>query len=132
MKISFLRELITNTLRSATFIMAAFLLPNVAVSADPLDKLSPELKEELAYTTGVQAFIYAYPLLHVNHFRYLFNGEKSPKYNGPANSLNHIRVLEAGKNAAAASPNHDTLYTLAFVDLTEPLVFDVPAMANIW
>ena len=130
MKINFLEVLVTNTLRPFTLVVAAFLLPGLAISADPLDKLSPDLKEELAYTTGVQAFIYAYPLLHVNHFRYLFNGEKSPKYNGPANSLNHIRVLESGKNAAAASPNHDTLYTLAFVDLTEPFVFDVPAMSD--
>ena len=129
-QINFFRVLSANILLPAVLVIAALLLPSTDVSADSLDKLSPELKEELAYTTGVQAFIYAYPLLHVNHFRYLFNGEKSPRYNGPANSLNHNRELEAGKNAAAASPNHDTLYTLAFVDLSEPLVFDVPAMSD--
>jgi len=65
MKLNFLQVLITNTLRPVTLVVAAFLLPGLAISADPLDKLSPDLKEELAYTTGVQAFIYAYPLLHV-------------------------------------------------------------------
>lgn len=71
--------------------------------------LSPKLREELAYITGVHAFIYSYPLLHVNHFRYLYNSPESPVYAGPANSLNHSRVLSSSKNAAAASPNHNTL-----------------------
>jgi len=96
--------------------------------ADELSSLSPRLKEELAYTTGVQAFIYSYPLVHINHFRYLFHSPDSPMYMAPANAMGHSRVLSSSSRGAAATPNNDTLYTLAFLDLSEPVVFDVPAM----
>lgn len=61
--------------------------------AAALDALSPEAKEELAYSTGIQALVYAYPPLHVNQFRYLFHSPSAPSYCGPANQLNHFREL---------------------------------------
>jgi hypothetical protein len=45
------------------------------------------------------------------------------------NQLNHARKLASSSDATAASPNNDTLYTLAFVDLSEqPLLIETPAM----
>lgn len=99
--------------------------------AEPLDSFSPALKEELAYTTGVQAFVYSYPLLHVNQFRYMFNAPAAPTYRGPANHFNHSRQLASSQQATAASPNNDTLYTLAFLDLSEqPVLIDTPQMGD--
>jgi len=99
--------------------------------AASLDSFSPEAREELAYTTGVLAFIYAYPLLHVNQFRHMFNAPQAPTYRGPANQLNHARKLASSSQATAASPNNDTLYTLAFLDLSEqPIVVETPAMGD--
>jgi hypothetical protein len=100
------------------------------IRANQLISISPELKEELAYTTGVQALIYSYPLVHINHFRYLFHAPASPMYMGPANALGHSRQLSSSSKGAAATPNNDTLYTLAFLDLSQPVIFDVPEMGN--
>ena len=100
--------------------------------AASLDALSPESREELAYSTGVQAFIYAYPLLHVNQFRHLFHSPSAPSYRGPANRLNHFRELTTARSkGTAASPNNDTLYTLTFMDLSsQPVVVETPAMGD--
>ena len=100
--------------------------------AAPLDALSPEAREELAYSTGIQAFIYAYPLLHVNQFRHLFHSPAAPSYRGPANQLNHFRELaNASSKGTAASPNNDTLYTLTFMDLSEqPVIVETPDMGD--
>jgi hypothetical protein len=75
----------------------------------------------------VQAFIYSYPLLHVNKFRHIFNAPQAATFNGPANHLNHARKLSSSQQATAASPNNDTLYPLAFLDLSEqPVRIDGP------
>jgi hypothetical protein len=99
--------------------------------AGPLDSFSPEAKEELAYATGVQAFIYSYPLLHVNKFRHMFNAPETSTFRGPANHLNHARRLASSQQATAASPNNDTLYTLAFLDLSgQPVRIDTQEMGD--
>jgi hypothetical protein len=99
--------------------------------AGGLQSLSPELKEELAYSTGLQAFIYSYPLVHANKFRYTFHSDDSPMYIGPANYLNHYRHLVTAKTATASAPNTDTLYTYAFLDLSDgPIILETPAMGD--
>ena len=99
--------------------------------AGSLDSFPPETREELAYVTGVQAFIYSYPLLHVNKFRHMFNAPEAATYTGPANHLNHARRLASSQQATAASPNNDTLYTLAFLDLSGQAVrIDTPEMGD--
>jgi hypothetical protein len=110
---------------------AGLLLTLSVARAGSLDSFPPEAKEELAYATGVQAFIYSYPLIHVNLFRHMFHNKSAPSYRGPANQLNHRRQLQSSKEATAASPNNDTLYTLAFVDLSsQPLVIETPEMGD--
>jgi hypothetical protein len=104
---------------------------NVSRSEELPAGLSAEDKEELAYTTGVQAFIYSYPLLHVNQFRHMIHSTDSPRYRGPANQLNHSRALRTASESTAASPNNDTLYTLAFLDLAQgPVLIHTPQMAD--
>lgn len=98
---------------------------------DEMDGLSAADREELAYTTGVQAFIYSYPLLHVNEFRHMFHSPDSAAYRGPANRLNHARKLASGSAATAATPNNDTLYTLAFLDLSQgPILLETPKLGD--
>ena len=115
-------------------LVCAWLLIAVSLQAPAasLDFLSPESREELAYSTGIQAFIYAYPLLHVNQFRHAFHSPSSPSYRGPANEFNHFRqLITASTKSSAASPNNDTLYTLTWVDLSEqPVVVEIPAMGD--
>ena len=120
-------------MRIAALAFACLLsIVGVQSSAATLDALSPESREELAYTTGMQAFIYAYPLLHVNQFRHLFHSPSAPSYRGPANKLNHFRELTTAKSkGVAASPNNDTLYTLTFMDLSEgPVLVEAPDMGD--
>jgi hypothetical protein len=123
-------QMFTNVL-SRTLILGLLGLWLSRTWAGPLDSFSPATKEELAYATGVQAFIYSYPLLHVNQFRYMFNAPAAPTFRGPANQLNHSRQLASSQKGTAASPNNDTLYTLAFLDLSEqPVLIDTPEMGD--
>lgn len=95
------------------------------------NEMPDELREELAYSLGVQAYTYAYPLVHTNKFRWIWHSKDSPMYRGPANQLNHNRVLMNAETTVAATPNNDTLYTLAFLDLSQaPLIIEVPAMGE--
>ncbi|MFK7730871.1 MAG: DUF1254 domain-containing protein [Pseudomonadales bacterium] len=94
-------------------------------------EMPDELREEFAYSLGVQAYVYAYPLVHTNKFRWIWHSKDSPMYRGPANQLNHNRVLMNAETTVAATPNNDTLYTLAFLDLSEaPLIIEVPAIKD--
>ncbi len=95
------------------------------------NEIPDKLREEFAYSLGVQAYVYAYPLVHTNKFRWIWHSKDSPMYRGPANQLNHNRVLMNAETTVAATPNNDTLYTLAFLDLSQgPLIIEVPAMGE--
>jgi hypothetical protein len=123
-------KLVTNALSNILLLCLLGIWLSSA-SAGSLDSFSPEAKEELAYATGIQAFVYSYPLLHVNRFRHMFNSPESATFRGPANHLNHSRKLASSQQATAASPNNDTLYTLAFLDLSEqPVRIDTPQMGD--
>ena len=119
-------------IRKNLLLLALTALISVSASAaTDTQRLSAELREEMAYTLGVQAYIYAYPLVHTNLFRWMWHDEKSPRYVGPANKLNHFRELMNAESTVAATPNNDTLYTLAFLDLNEsPVVIEVPEMGD--
>lgn len=123
-----------------TMIKTLFRLPTLTITiltliisanVQSIAEMPDELREETAYTLGVQAYTFAYPLVHTNLFRWMWHNEKSPNYMGPANQLNHFRELMNAESTVAATPNNDTLYTLAFLDLrSAPMIIDVPATGD--
>jgi hypothetical protein len=78
---------------------------------------------------AIEAFVYGYPL--VEQTRTLFAGaEGKGPFAAPVNTFKHVRVVLDAKMArelGIVSPNNDTLYTIATVDVgPEPVVLRVP------
>jgi hypothetical protein len=85
-------------------------------------------KEEAAYAIGMQAYIWGYPLVEMYRFRDASTRGPDPAgVNAPINQFGHARRLVDDKLKLAHYPNSDTLYSLAWLDLTaEPQVLTIP------
>ena len=76
------------------------------------------------------AFIFFYPL--VENYKTLWHqavNEDNVRYRGPFNSFSHARDLIGPSFDTVVTPNNDTLYSLAWLDLrAEPLVLSLPSI----
>jgi hypothetical protein len=80
------------------------------------------MTEEQIYELSLQAYIYGYPLvlMEITKQVYLEQGT-------PLNQFRHAKTFPSPKTKIVVRPNVDTLYSLAWVDLSiEPLILSVP------
>jgi hypothetical protein len=79
--------------------------------------LSPALAQEIAQ----EAYLYLYPLVLMDLTRkQLINLDpKTNPMGGPANAFTHIRAFPTAEMRAVVRPNFDTLYSSAWLDLTQ-------------
>jgi hypothetical protein len=83
--------------------------------------------ETAAYKNGVQAYIYGYPLILMDVTRQLGTQPNAPGPHGVINQFVNILTFPDPNFTLIVSPNADTLYTTAFLDLArEPIVLHVP------
>lgn len=86
-------------------------------------------REEYAYTLGVQAYIFGYPWIYMSALRYQWTSQyvnEDTAY-APVNHFWHAPRLVNAKWRDGGSPNNDTLYSMAWVDLSkEPVILSVP------
>ena len=96
--------------------------------------MSEKARKELAYTIGIQAYIWGYPVVINETSRIGMAGgdEVVPsKLRGPLNTLVHAKELLTPEFEDVQPPNNDTLYTTAWLDLRDgPMVLRVPDMAG--
>ncbi len=113
-----------------TLVVVACLFPLAAVSGAgdaPKAPSTERLREELAYTIGVQAYIYGYPVVEMYRTRYIHVDSPKNKERTPLNTFRHARRLLDASFTAVVSPNNDTLYSSAWLDLsTGPVLLSVP------
>ena len=89
-----------------------------------------------ATTTGAEtvadAFIYGYPLVIMDATRRISTAVPSPApTRAPVNQFAHLPAFPDASFTDVVSPNADTLYSAAWLDLsTEPVVLSVPDMGN--
>ena len=98
--------------------------------------MSPRLdwKAEYAYTAGMQAFIYGFPYIYNAKLRHDWVTQARDPAVVPYAAVNHFwhaaRVMDASYRDGGC-PNNDTLYSLAWLDLSEePVILSHPAMAG--
>lgn len=78
---------------------------------------------------GSEAYIYGYPLVLMDVTRESMS--ESTKGASKMNKFSHVRAFPTPETTAVVSPNSDTLYSTAWLDLSqEPLVLSVPAMGD--
>lgn len=90
--------------------------------------LSPQdhAAEEYAYTLGVQAYVYGYPVVEMYRTRYGHVFAANATHPG-LNRFRHVRDLAGPSSTSVVAPNNDTLYSSAWLDLAQqPVVLDVP------
>ncbi|HEV7283466.1 MAG TPA: DUF1254 domain-containing protein [Kaistia sp.] len=121
------------TRRTAT-LLGAGLLGSAALS--PAFALDGPLSDIVAgrddFWTGVEAYIYGYPLVTMEMTRRVVTNVAEPK--GTRAPMGHLIKLREYPNASfrdVTAPNADTLYTTAFVDVgSEPWMFAYPDMGE--
>jgi hypothetical protein len=82
------------------------------------------------YELGAEAYEYGIPLLDEDRiFRTSTSVSKTVRGNAPVNRFAHARRLADAAARTVVAPNHDTLYSLAWLDLSRrPQVIHVPRM----
>jgi hypothetical protein len=87
-------------------------------------KLSPEDVHDIA----VDAYVFGYPLVLMDVTRRLATATaRANEHRAPINQFCHMRRYPDDSFADIVSPNADTLYSTAWIDLSfEPLVLSVP------
>ncbi len=94
--------------------------------------LGPNLSEQQVRSIAVDAYIYGYPLVLMDITRQVFTNVSTVGENtAPINQLGSKRTFPDPSLTEVVSPNADTLYSFAFLDLfKEPMVLSVPEMGN--
>jgi hypothetical protein len=87
---------------------------------------------EEAVSTATEAYIYGYPLITMDMTRKRLTNVASPDAShAPVGQLLKLRSYPAVDNHAVTAPNADTLYTMAWLDLSkEPWIFGIPDMGD--
>lgn len=97
-------------------------LPLASATASPITK-------EEAHSIGVEAYVYLYPLVTMDITRKQMTNVAPGKElgRGPMNTFVNVRQYPLANFRDVVRPNFDTLYSIAWVDLTkEPQVISVP------
>lgn len=130
-----MNDLITNVRRHAiaatagvATVLCAGIAPALAAQTDSTTSATPVAwNEEFAYLTGMQAYIYGYPAIRYAELRAQWIASGKGPIQTAVDRYWHSRNLSDPKLQYGGSPNRETPYSLAFVDLTpSPVVLTVP------
>jgi hypothetical protein len=114
---------------SVVWIVTGLLLATAALA--PARAAEPAQDEALAYAIGVQTYINGFPLMDL--YRTLWETSFDPK-RGHDRTLNEYFVFDrliTSKDDWVITPNNDTIYLRAFLDLrAEPVILVIPPMGD--
>jgi hypothetical protein len=107
--------------RCLSLVAVCLFLSAMAAKAEPIT-------EQQAHAIGVDAYLYFYPLVTMDLTRkQLSNVEPGKGFGGPMNTFTNVPAYPTAEDRAVVRPNFDTLYSSAWLDLTnEPMVVSVP------
>lgn len=102
--------------------------PQLAISATPEN--IEKGQEVDAYSVGVQAYIWGYPLVRMERVSRNYTdvpvNKPDTSYRAPLNQIGWATELATPASKDMPTANNDTFYMSAVVTLSEPYVFSVP------
>jgi len=91
-------------------------------------------REQYAYSVGMASYSYVFPYLYMSQLRWTWTTQPRDPVDMPYMALNHFWHATHLSNADyrdGGSPNNDTLYSAAWVDVSEePLILSHPDMGD--
>jgi hypothetical protein len=135
-----IRTLVPVLMAFAAFSLASCGKQEVAKVEKAVDKAAAEAKaaaesaaKELeARETAIEAYVYAYPMVTMEITRRVMtNVEKPEGSKAPMGQFARLRTYPAVDDHSVTAPNADTLYTLAWLDVSkEPWILSIPDMKD--
>jgi hypothetical protein len=118
----------------ASAIAATLITVGMPESAQGSDKTT-DWREHYAYTLGIQAYVFGFPYVYLPSLRWDWVTQAKPPGNitpyAPLNHFFHARTLTDASSRDGGAPNQDTLYSMAWVDVSkEPIILSHPDMGN--
>jgi hypothetical protein len=86
-----------------------------------------------ALRLGSDAYVYGIPLLDSDRVFLTSTSVNVPNGSGggPVNTFSHVRRLANPNDKTVVAPNHDTLYSMAWLDLTkQPIIAHMPVVGG--
>jgi len=109
----------------------AVAVATLTVSQIPARSLEPAQDEDLAYAIGIQAYIDGFPMMDL--YRTLWETSFDPD-RGHDRTLNEFFAFDrliTSEDDWVITPNNDTIYSRAFLDLrAEPVILEIPPMGG--
>jgi hypothetical protein len=87
------------------------------------------ISEQKVHTVGINAYLYFYPLITMDLTRKQSTNIEAGKEwgKGPMNEFTNVPTFPPADFRTVVRPNFDTLYSLAWLDLTaEPMIVSAP------
>ena len=116
-------------------LMTTMLVATIGPPALGQDTRQTDWREEYAYTLGLQAYVFGFPYVYLPTVRWSWVTVPKPA-GGPTpyaavNQFHHVRNLADASYRDGGSPNNDTLYSIAWVDVSkEPVILSHPDMGD--
>ncbi len=100
----------------------------IFASASTVQAQETQAVEPEAAAIAVDAYLYTYPLVLMDFTRrQMTNAVSGTEDRPPMNSFYHLRAFPTVEDREVVRPNFDTLYSLAWLDITgEPIILSVP------
>lgn len=116
----------------SAFRLTAALLAGLALATPAPAVRAQALTENEATQIATEAYVYGYPLVTMEYTRRVMTNATEPKGNhAPMGQFYKSRVYPDAKFRDVTAPNADTLYSTAWLDLTnEPYVLSLPDMGD--
>jgi hypothetical protein len=96
----------------------------------PLAAVQDDVKQHEAKQTGIEAYIYAYPLVTMELTRRVLTNFETPNQKGaPIGQFMKLQAYPTVDDRQVTAPNADTLYTMVWMDVSkEPWIISSPDM----
>jgi hypothetical protein len=108
---------------------AIFAIAAKSACSQPAAKSSDTISEGEAHRIAVEAYLYFYPLVTMDVTRKVMTNvsDGTKPGAGPMNQFSHMRAFPTAEMREVVRPNFDTLYSIAWLDLTrEPVILSAP------